>query len=193
MFILTLSVIVSITLPVPMASHLGWRYETKLAYFYMLTFIGYGLPLVSIVILYAVALRVLRNNRLESASTVNHRVHRDRKTVRLFMAVVLFFVLSAFPHLIIDIYYHFDKDKSMLIHESALVFHTLNPCINPFIYSKMHHDIRMFSQRLWNGLKKAVAASNVTSSEKLMSAGAGKYDNAQQDIRLSLVKVSKIP
>ena len=184
MLILTLFVIVSVTLPVSSASHLGWRNETKLAYFYMLTFIGYGLPLVSTVLLYTVALRALRNNRPDSG---NRRVRSDRKAVRLFMTVVLFFVLSAFPHLIIDIYYNFNKDKaqSMLIHESALVFHTLNPCINPFIYSKMHHDIRMFSRRLWDGLKNVLPSSDggaapiVTAAEK--SPGAGKYDNAHQD------------
>ena len=151
-FILTLFAIVCVTLPIPLSSHLGFSMETTLAYLHMLTFIGYGLPLVSSLVLYAIALKAIRSNQFTASCAGQIQAKRDRTTFRLFMTVVIAFFISVFPHLVIDVYYHFHSGKpsAFLVHESALLFHVLNPCINPFIYSKMHQDVRQFSSRFWN-------------------------------------------
>ena len=154
-FVVTFFAVVLAILPICLSSHIGWSDATKLAYFQMLTFVGFGLPMASTVVIYALAIDTLRKQRIIASSATKNRIRIHRKTIRLFTAVLLCFFVSVFPHLVVDVYFQYKKGEAntILVHESAIVFHTLNACVNPFIYAKMHHDIQSFLTRLWNCIK----------------------------------------
>ena len=131
------------------------------------------LPCVIMVICYAMCSHALRAgiSRLTNDNAIRDRLIRNKKVTNMFIIVVVtYFVLSA-PYIIfhfVDNYLQVYEakfharytNKFMMLNYGLFTLSALNSCVNPLIYTKMHHEVSMTIKSRWRRLSSSLRRSS---------------------------------
>ena len=162
---------------------------TDFIYYSLLTVITSVLPLFTLIIVYVMAIQALRFDSLKDRNIATRiRMEENKRIVIMFIVVVIFFMVLTIPYAIHNVIYtyyaYYDEEKINTNLELFLqlnyymdAYSSLNNCINPFIYSRMHkvvrkyclHVKRKFSRIFHNKYKRqgTIATENSTIVETM--------------------------
>ena len=124
-----------------------WIHSSLLFVFQM------AIPILSLTVLYSIMIRTLKSTELvhlnSRAKEVRYR--RNRKAIRLFVTVVCVFYILVLPYQVFYLIYTamVQQDKSLEQNDTIrfansilILVYSLNGCLNPLIYARLHTSFR---------------------------------------------------
>ena len=104
---------------------------------------GAWIPMIIILFIHVSMFAILnKQNRLRARSTTSDTSQQLQSISRTFLVIVCAFYVCLLPFSLLNIIIEIPKYKHLLnVYNYAIVLVNLNSCINPFIYTKIHHKI----------------------------------------------------
>ena len=112
-----------------------------------------AIPILTLTVLYSLMVRTLKSTELVhlNSRAKEIRYRRNRKAIRLFVTIVFVFYILVLPYQLFYIIYTaivqkdktLEQDKRLRIANSILILvYSLNGCLNPLIYARLHTSFR---------------------------------------------------
>ena len=139
---------------------------TDLIYYSLLIVTTSVIPLFTLIIVYVMAIQALRFDSLKDRNIATRiRMVENKRIVIMFIVVVIFFMVLSIPYAIYNVIYtyyaYYDEEIINTNLELFLqvdyymdAYSSLNNCVNPFIYSRMHMVVRKYCLHLKRKLSR---------------------------------------
>lgn len=141
--------------------------------------VSYGIPLLLMIVMYALVIRELRRRLLSLAVEENqelqkHIAHQNRPLVEMFITLVIIFAVCWFPVHVNHMLIAFDLDAYRRLPAALpLVFYLLahaNAAINPLLYfvfiSGFRKELKKKTKRLWRFVTTLTDLSSLSKQRK---------------------------
>ena len=121
--------------------------------------IGLWFPIFTVIIVQiAMFFQLRKQARIRAQSTTSDTSGQMQRTLKIFLVVVLAFMVCSLPLSIVKLIKFFVSKNfyhSYLIqaHNVGIILWNLNVCLNPFIYGKIHYRIYKGIKRIWKVIK----------------------------------------
>eukprot|EP00794_Sanderia_malayensis_P020283 gene20283-22269_t len=118
---------------------------------------GWGIPFIVISILYSICVFELMSKKKSNSVTVKQRRDENKRVVKMFLIIVSLFFIFTTPYSLMYVTFNYlltykreavDINAIMKWNYALFVLTTLNSCMNPIIYAKLHREINPFVKKL---------------------------------------------